>query len=71
MLGALAALKDAGFRTEYTDPLWIAKAFHGPYFIDLIFSSGNGIATVDERGASALSPARCWACRRWWCRRRR
>ncbi|HEY6912208.1 MAG TPA: nucleotidyltransferase [Myxococcales bacterium] len=45
---ALSALKDAGFRTEFTDPLWIAKAFHGPYFIDLIFSSGNGIATVDE-----------------------
>jgi hypothetical protein len=32
-----------------TDPLWIAKAFLGDYFIDLIFSSGNGVATVDER----------------------
>jgi len=31
-----------------TDPIWIAKAFAGPYFIDLIFSSGNGIANVDE-----------------------
>jgi nucleotidyltransferase DUF2204 len=46
--GALAALKTEGFRTEFTDPLWIAKAFAGPYFIDLIFSSGNGIAVVDE-----------------------
>src|SRR3954464_3201094 len=45
---ALAALKKAGYRTEFTDPLWIAKAFQGPYFVDLIFSSGNGIATVDE-----------------------
>jgi hypothetical protein len=45
---ALEALEHAGYRAEFTDPLWIAKAFSGPYFIDLIFSSGNGIATVDE-----------------------
>lgn len=46
---ALRALDAAGFRTEFTDPLWLAKAFAGPYFIDLIFSSGNGIATVDDQ----------------------
>jgi hypothetical protein len=45
---ALAVLNRAGYRTEFTDRLWIAKAFLGPYFIDLIFSSGNGIAIVDE-----------------------
>jgi hypothetical protein len=45
---ALQALGRAGYRTELTDPLWLAKAFAGPYFIDLIFSSGNGIAIVDE-----------------------
>ena len=45
---ALEALAAAGYRTEFTDRLWIAKAFQGPYFVDLIFSSGNGIATVDE-----------------------
>jgi putative nucleotidyltransferase-like protein len=45
---ALEVLEAEGYRTEFTDPLWIAKAFAGPYFIDLIFSSGNGIATVDE-----------------------
>src|SRR5438309_5235561 len=45
---ALEALDGAGFRTEFTDRLWIAKAFAGPYFIDLIFSSGNGVAVVDE-----------------------
>src|SRR5207244_12579620 len=28
-----------------------AKAFAGPYFIDLIFSSGNGVAVVDEQWA--------------------
>jgi len=45
---ALALLAADGYRTELTDPLWIAKAFAGDYFIDLIFSSGNGIAAVDE-----------------------
>jgi hypothetical protein len=45
---ALDALDEAGFRTELTDPLWIAKAFDGDYFVDLIFSSGNGLATVDS-----------------------
>ena len=46
--GALEALDQAGYRTEFTDRLWIAKAFSDPYFIDLIFSSGNGLGTVDE-----------------------
>ena len=45
---ALAALGGAGYRTEMTDAMWLAKAFAGEYFVDLIFSSGNGIATVDE-----------------------
>ena len=45
---ALKALDREGFRTEFTDRLWIAKAFDGPYFIDLIFSSGNGVAVVDD-----------------------
>jgi len=54
----LQILGQAGYRTEVTDPLWLAKAFAGPYFIDLIFSSGNGIGTVDEhwrrRAATAV-----------------
>ena len=45
---ALRVLDRAGYRTEYTDRLWIAKAYWDDYFVDLIFSSGNGIATVDE-----------------------
>ena len=45
---ALDLLDRAGFRVEMTDPLWIAKAFAGSYFIDLIFCSGNGIAAVDQ-----------------------
>ena len=46
---ALEALDAAGYRTELTDPLWLAKAFAGDYFVDLIFSSGNGVAVVDSQ----------------------
>ena len=55
---ALEALANAGFRTELTDPLWLAKAYSGPWFVDLIFSSGNGIATVDDkwRQRAAVAP---------------
>jgi hypothetical protein len=45
---ALAVLEAAGYRTELTSPLWIAKAFHGRDLVDLIFSSGNGLCTVDD-----------------------
>ncbi|HZZ86299.1 MAG TPA: nucleotidyltransferase [Anaeromyxobacteraceae bacterium] len=44
---AFEALERAGFRTELTDPGWIGKAYAGEYFVDLIFSSGNGLAVVD------------------------
>jgi hypothetical protein len=44
---ALSLLARHGYRTELTDPLWLAKAFDGRWFVDLIFSSGNGIAVVD------------------------
>lgn len=45
---AFRALEAVGFRTELTDPAWIGKAFHGEYFVDLIFASGNGVAIVDD-----------------------
>jgi hypothetical protein len=41
-------LAETGYRTELTAPHWLAKAFYGEDFIDIIFSSGNGIATVDD-----------------------
>jgi hypothetical protein len=44
----LQVLLDLGHRTEVTDPRWLAKAFAGEDFIDVIFSSGNGIAEVDD-----------------------
>jgi hypothetical protein len=45
---AMEALRDAGYRTELTFPHWLAKAWQHDDFVDLVFSSGNGICTVDD-----------------------
>ncbi|MEW5855587.1 MAG: hypothetical protein AB2A00_42830 [Myxococcota bacterium] len=45
---ATDALSAAGFHTELTFPHWLGKAFYGEEMLDLIFSSGNGVARVDE-----------------------
>jgi hypothetical protein len=45
---ALDVLARAGYQTELTFPHWIAKAFCGLDFIDIIFSSGNALCPVDE-----------------------
>jgi hypothetical protein len=45
---AFEALSAAGCETQATFPHWLGKAFCGEDFIDIIFSSGNGIAGVDD-----------------------
>jgi hypothetical protein len=45
---AMEVLAAAGFRTELTFPHWLGKAYEGRDFVDLIFSSGNGVAAVDD-----------------------
>jgi hypothetical protein len=45
---AMDTLERAGFHSELPYPHWLAKAYMGPTFIDLIFSSGNGVALVDD-----------------------
>ncbi len=45
---ALEVLAGDGWRTEHHPEGWLAKGFKGEYFVDLIFSSGNGVAAVDE-----------------------
>ena len=37
-----------GFQTEVRFPHWLGKAFSGELFVDVIFSSGNGICAVDH-----------------------
>src|SRR5215471_3839244 len=38
----------AGFRCEVPFPHWLGKVYKGRTYVDLIFSSGNGMARVDE-----------------------
>lgn len=37
-----------GYKIELTDVRWLAKVFHGEYFIDVIFNTVNNICTVDD-----------------------
>lgn len=44
---ALVRLASHGFRTETPYPHWLAKAYAGEHFVDVIYNSGNGVAPVD------------------------
>jgi hypothetical protein len=44
----LDVIERCGFKTEIAFSHWLAKAFSGEHFIDIIFSSGNGVAPVDD-----------------------
>lgn len=50
-------LVDAGFSTELTYPHWLGKIIHREDVIDLVFSSGNGIAEVDDVWFDHSEPA--------------
>ena len=41
-------LAKSGERVHREDPTWIVKVFRGDLFIDVIYSSGNGICAVDQ-----------------------
>ncbi len=45
---ALGTIAEAGYRSEMIAPHWLGKAFCGDSFVDLVFSSGNGVAIVDD-----------------------
>jgi hypothetical protein len=45
---ALDTLKAIGYHTELTHPHFLGKVYSGEYFVDLIFSSGNGVSPVDD-----------------------
>jgi hypothetical protein len=56
--GAFRVLDAAGFRTEVSEPSWIGKAWRGEWFVDLIYSSGNGVAVVDDAWFENARPGR-------------
>jgi hypothetical protein len=55
---ALEYLHEEGFHTDVLDPVWLAKAHHGEYYVDLITGMSNAAITVDmswiERGSPAV-----------------
>ncbi len=44
----LEVLEEAGFETEVTDPLWLAKAWKGDFFADIVHANQNGAVPVKE-----------------------
>ena len=44
---ALKLLEQDRFETEILDPVWLAKARRGDYFVDLITGMSNGVIRVD------------------------
>jgi hypothetical protein len=51
-------LAKSGERVHREDPTWIVKVFRGDLFIDVIYSSGNGICAVDQLWFEHARPAR-------------
>ncbi len=48
VIDAARALHAAGFVMRLEDLHWLAKAFSGDHFVDLIYGMGNAIAFIDE-----------------------
>ena len=45
---ALDVLNAAGYPASVVYPHWLAKSYDGDFYVDIIFSSGNGVAEVDD-----------------------
>jgi hypothetical protein len=65
VVAAARALHQAGFVMRLEDLHWLAKAFAGDRFVDLIYGMGNSVAFIDERwhqysrpGVLAAQPVR-------------
>lgn len=53
---ALRKLEESGFRTNIQDPVWLAKAWCGEYFVDLITALGNAALLVDSSWIERAEP---------------
>jgi hypothetical protein len=54
---ALAAFEDAGYEVEVPFPHWLGKVHRQGRYIDVVFSSGNGIVRVDDRWFAHATPS--------------
>lgn len=57
MKPALDYLEQAGFECEICDPVWLAKARRGEYFVDLITGMSNAVIMVDRSWIERSVPA--------------
>ena len=54
---AMQALQNDGFECEITDPVWLAKAHRGDFYVDLITGMSTGTITVDQSWIERGSPS--------------
>jgi hypothetical protein len=54
---ALGCLRESGMECETTDPVWLAKAKRGQYFVDLISGMSNGVIMVEDSWIERAHPA--------------
>jgi nucleotidyltransferase DUF2204 len=54
---ALTVLAEAGFRCEIPDPVWLAKAHRGDFFVDLITGMSNAALFVTDEWIQRSRPA--------------
>ncbi len=57
---ALRSLQEEGFETEVPDPVWLAKAHRGEYFVDLITGMSNAVIVVDQSWIDRGTPAQAF-----------
>jgi len=56
----VATLDRDGIHSELTFPHWLGKASQGRHYVDLLFSSGNGLCPVDRDWFTHARPSRFW-----------
>jgi len=54
---AMAFLQGHGFECEVADPVWLAKAHRGDFFVDLITGMSTGTITVNQSWIERATPA--------------
>jgi hypothetical protein len=53
----LPILGERGFECEVVDPVWLAKAHKGEFFVDLITGMSNGVLVVEDSWIERATPA--------------
>jgi hypothetical protein len=63
----LGTIAQAGHRSELVAPHWLGKCWCGDAFVDVIFSSGNGLCVVDDEWFVHADEADVLGHRAWLC----